>query len=75
MKKERMAQGLPMSDEVLGDVESFFLPDDWEGNAGLVTGMRKPSSTTLAPIASKEVEAFLDDVVRMLLGDANKDKP
>ena len=74
-KKERMSQGLPMSDEVLGDVESLVLSDMWEGNAGLGTGLRKPSTATSTPIASKEVEAFLDDVVRTLLGDANKDKP
>ena len=71
-KKERMAQGLPMSDEVIGDVESLFLSDVWERNAGLMC-LRKPSTATSTPIASKEVEAFLDNVVRTLLGDANKD--
>ena len=56
---------------MLGNLESFFLSDEWEGNAGFGTGLRKQSTATLAPIASKEKEAFLDDVVRLLLGDAN----
>ena len=73
-KKERMAQGLPTSDKLLGDVESLFLSDVWERNAGLVC-LRKPSTATLTPIESKEVEAFLDNVIRMLLRDANKDEP
>ena len=63
-----MVQGLPANDEGLGDVESFFALNEWEGNVGLGTGLRK-QSTTLAPIASKEVEAFLDDMVRMLLAE------
>ena len=60
---------------LLGDVESFLLSDECEGNVGLGTSLRKQSTATLAPIASKEVEAFVDDKVRMLLSDANKDKP
>ena len=57
-----------------GELESFFLSDEWEGNEGLRTGLWKLSTATLAHIA-KEVEAFLDDVVRTFLGDVNKDEP
>ena len=64
-----------MNDEVPGELEPLFLSDEWEGNKGLGMGLHKPSTATSAPIASKEVKAFLDDVVKTLLGDVNKDEP
>lgn len=45
--------------------------EEKENRRGLGTGLRKPSTANTAPIASLEVEAFLDDVVRLLLGDLN----
>jgi len=39
------------------------------GSEGLGTGLRKPNTANSVPIASKDVEAFLDDLVHTLLKD------
>jgi len=42
------------------------------GDEGLSTGLKKPNTANSVPIASKEVEAFLDDVVCTLLKDLSR---
>jgi len=42
------------------------------GNEGLGTGLKKPNTANSVPIASKDVEAFLDNVVHTLLKDLSK---
>jgi len=45
-----------------------------KGSEGLGTGLKKPNMANSAPIASKQVEAFLDDVVHTLLKDLSRGK-
>ena len=69
-RKEKEDSSLSMT----GDSDNSEMEESTmrlEVNKGLGTGLRKPSTANTAPVACLEVEAFLEDVTRTILGDLN----
>jgi len=75
-EERKREEGKPYLDGEADSKKEILKPEPRfdKGSEGLGTGLKKPNTANSVPMASKEVEAFLDDVVHTLLKDLNKGK-